>query len=92
MALPHSRRDIAALQTGAPSHRLLTTREAARVAGVKISTIRQWQRRGYLTPIARYRTTNLYREDHVLRAERARRTGKTQTSTASSATSAGFEQ
>ncbi|MEU2433644.1 helix-turn-helix domain-containing protein [Streptomyces sp. NPDC007861] len=56
-----------------PSRRLLTTAEAAEVAQVSPACIRQWVRRGYLRPVARYGKRNLYREDHVLRAERDRR-------------------
>ncbi|WP_274919520.1 helix-turn-helix domain-containing protein [Streptomyces sp. WZ-12] len=64
--------------TADPRHRLLTTAEAARMAGVSPACIRQWVRRGYLQPIAHYRRGNipLYREDHVLLAERDRRTRK----------------
>ncbi|WP_107288564.1 helix-turn-helix domain-containing protein [Streptomyces sp. NBRC 110611] len=57
-----------------PRHRLLTTAEAAVVACVTPATVRKWVHRGYLRPIARYGNRNLYREDHVLRTERACRT------------------
>ncbi|WP_372472111.1 helix-turn-helix domain-containing protein [Streptomyces albireticuli] len=56
-----------------PQDRLLTTVEAAEAAGVTPACIRQWARRGYIRPIARIGKRNLYREDHVLRAERDRR-------------------
>ncbi|MFF4406027.1 helix-turn-helix domain-containing protein [Streptomyces sp. NPDC001404] len=56
-----------------PRHRLLTTREAAAVAQVSPSCIRQWTSRGHLVPAARQGRANLYREDQVLEAERIRR-------------------
>lgn len=60
---------------GNPRFRLLTTREAAAAAGVSAACIRQWVKRGYLRPTARYQRGNglLYREDHVLEVERDRR-------------------
>ncbi|WP_414167552.1 helix-turn-helix domain-containing protein [Streptoverticillium reticulum] len=63
----------AALRSVSPRHRLLTTQEAAAVARVSPSCIRQWTHRGHLVPAARQGRTNLYREDHVLEAERTRR-------------------
>ncbi|MGW2557630.1 helix-turn-helix domain-containing protein [Streptomyces sp. NPDC001635] len=58
---------------GNPRLRLLTTAEAAQAAGVSPACIRQWTRRGYLKPVARYRNANLYLEHHVLLVERDRR-------------------
>lgn len=62
-----------------PRDRLLTTVEAAEVVGVTPACIRQWARRGYIRPIARSGKRNLYREDHVLCAERDRRIESTGT-------------
>ncbi|WP_327591660.1 helix-turn-helix domain-containing protein [Streptomyces chartreusis] len=59
-----------------PRHRLLTTAEAAELAGVTPACIRQWARRRYLRPVAQYGALNLYREDQVLEVERARRLHK----------------
>ncbi|MFJ4806952.1 helix-turn-helix domain-containing protein [Streptomyces murinus] len=57
-----------------PRRRLLTTAEAASAAGVSPACIRQWVHRGYLRPVAWYRRSgaHLFREDHVLLAERER--------------------
>ncbi|MFI1966533.1 MerR family transcriptional regulator [Streptomyces pathocidini] len=65
-------------EPGDPRWRLLTTAEAAEAVGVSPACIRQWKRRGYLRPIARYRTNGslLYREDHVLEVERDRRAAR----------------
>ncbi|MFF2748635.1 MerR family transcriptional regulator [Kitasatospora sp. NPDC058048] len=68
-----TRRDLAAVAAaaaGVPRCRLLTTGEAAEAAGVTAACIRQWTVRGRLRPVARRGRENLYREDHVLFAER----------------------
>ncbi|MEU5431592.1 MerR family transcriptional regulator [Streptomyces olivoreticuli] len=73
---PTRRRTVAAVaaqDSDSPCRRLLTTQEAAAVARVTPACIRQWTSRGYLVPTARQGRTNLYLEDHVLRAERIRR-------------------
>ncbi|MEU3756654.1 MerR family transcriptional regulator [Streptomyces olivoreticuli] len=58
-----------------PQLRLLTGAEAAELAGVTPGCIRQWVKRGHLQPAARNSRSRawLYREDHVLVAERERR-------------------
>ncbi|MFE0063386.1 MerR family transcriptional regulator [Streptomyces sp. NPDC059003] len=70
-----SRRCIAELKAHERivQQRLLTTAEAAAVAGVQAACIRQWVSRGYLQPTARQGNRNLYREDHVLQVERDHR-------------------
>nr|WP_242640928.1 helix-turn-helix domain-containing protein [Streptomyces kasugaensis] len=52
---------------------MLTTEEAAEVACVTPACIRKWVSRGHLAVTARSGSRNLYREDHVLAAERQRR-------------------
>ncbi|MFI5987713.1 helix-turn-helix domain-containing protein [Streptomyces sp. NPDC051555] len=61
-----------------PRLRLLTAKEAAELLGVSPACIRQWVARGHLTPTATYQKSGvrLYREDHVLEAERARRAAR----------------
>ncbi|WP_367620987.1 MerR family transcriptional regulator [Streptomyces olivoreticuli] len=74
---PDRRHIQTAITPGDPRHRLLTTAEAAETAGVTTACIRQWTHRGYLTPTAHHGKHNLYREDHVLDAERTRRAHRT---------------
>ncbi|MEU2516991.1 MerR family transcriptional regulator [Streptomyces syringium] len=52
--------------------RLITGKEAGELLSVSPECIRQWVRRGYLSPVARDERNRalLYREDHVLEAER----------------------
>ncbi|MFE6692261.1 helix-turn-helix domain-containing protein [Streptomyces sp. NPDC057743] len=75
MPLPFNRRSLPRIDDtlAAPHQRLLTTTEAAQAIGVSPATIRQWTHRGYLRPTAHQGHLNLYREDHVLQAERNRR-------------------
>lgn len=60
---------------GDPRSRLLTAAEAAQLLGVSASCIRQWVARGYLRPTAYFRRgrVQLFREDHILEADRGRR-------------------
>lgn len=56
-----------------PAERLLTTAEAARAAHVDEARIRDWDRRGLITPAARADGRPVYRELDVLQAEAATR-------------------
>lgn len=64
-----------------PRQRLLTAVEAAQLLGVTPNCVHQWVHRGHLRPLARLNRsrTLLFREDHVLLAERARRTRHAET-------------
>ncbi|WP_376738570.1 MerR family transcriptional regulator [Streptomyces noursei] len=73
-----------------PTRRLLTAREAAEVAHVTPACIRQWVRRGYLTPTASYRRgkkVHLFLESHILKVERDRRVRQRQVSTTADSSS-----
>lgn len=54
---------------------LITTNEAAALAGVAVATIRKWAQRGQLTPVGHDPQTNrpLFRFIDVAKAERATR-------------------
>lgn len=56
-----------------PSERLLTTAEAARAAHVDEARIRDWDRRGLITPAGHADGRPVYRELDVLQAEAATR-------------------
>lgn len=56
-----------------PEQRLLTTAEAAKAAHVDEARIRDWDRRGLITPAAHADGRPVYRELDVLRAEAATR-------------------
>lgn len=56
-----------------PAERLLTTAEAARAAHVDEARIRDWDRRGLITPAGHADGRPVYRELDVLQAEAATR-------------------
>lgn len=69
---------MTALDPDDPAARLLTAAEAANAAHVDEARIRDWDRRGLITPAGHADGRPVYRELDVLRAEAAtRRTART---------------
>ncbi|MEV4872071.1 MerR family transcriptional regulator [Streptomyces syringium] len=62
--------------------RLITAKEAGELVSVSSDCIRQWVQRGHLSPVGRDKRSRavLYREDHVLEAERACRSRRNRAS------------
>ncbi|MGX8910277.1 MerR family transcriptional regulator [Streptomyces netropsis] len=78
-----SAQKLAAPRSALPRGRLITGKEAGELVSVSPDCIRQWVQRGYLSPVARDRTSRalLYLEDHVLEVERARRSRRNRVAT-----------